>query len=87
VLDRSSREPATAACAEARDYALECGLLVEFGGLGANVFKFKPPLTTTDDDIQRMLDGAEKVIAWVDEKVKQGGIAGMGYGRDASADS
>jgi 4-aminobutyrate aminotransferase-like enzyme len=72
VVDGASREPATAACTAARDYALQQGLLVEFGGLGANVFKFKPPLTVSEDIFQRMLDGAAQVIAFVDNHVKQG---------------
>jgi 4-aminobutyrate aminotransferase-like enzyme len=72
VVNRATREPATAACDAARDYALQQGLIVEFGGLGANVFKLKPPLTVSDEIFERMLAGAGQVMAFVDNHVQDG---------------
>jgi 4-aminobutyrate aminotransferase-like enzyme len=62
VVDRETREPATAAAAQAFDHALDIGLLTWFGGTGANVLKLKPPLTTSDEDFGEMLDRVEAVI-------------------------
>lgn len=71
VTDRQTREPATAACEGARDFALEQGLLTWFGGAG-NVLKFKPPLTVPEEDFEHMLDLNERVIAHVDARVHSG---------------
>jgi 4-aminobutyrate aminotransferase / (S)-3-amino-2-methylpropionate transaminase / 5-aminovalerate transaminase len=69
VTDRSTREPATKACAEGFDHALDIGLLTWFGGPGSNVLKLKPPLTTSDDDFEELLNRIEDVIAFVDRRV------------------
>ncbi|MFN8160779.1 MAG: aminotransferase class III-fold pyridoxal phosphate-dependent enzyme [Solirubrobacterales bacterium] len=66
VRDRDSREPATEACAAGFDHAMDIGLLTWFGGPAANVLKIKPPLTTTDDEFDRILDLTEETIAFVD---------------------
>jgi len=71
VEDRATRAPATAACREAWGYALECGLITQFGGIGGNVLKFKPPLTTPETDFAQMLEISEKVVAFIQEKVEQ----------------
>jgi 4-aminobutyrate aminotransferase-like enzyme len=65
VTDRASREPATKACAEAFDHAIDIGLLTWFGGAGGNVLKLKPPLTTSDEDFDEMLSRIEDVIGFV----------------------
>jgi 4-aminobutyrate aminotransferase-like enzyme len=72
VADRAAKTPATAACAVVWPEALERGLIVAFAGPGANVFKFKPPLTLSEDEFERMLAGAEWAIGRVDELVRQG---------------
>ena len=71
VEDRTTRTPATRACAEAWAFALDRGLLTQFAGVGANVFKLKPPLTVPEEDFERMLDGAEEVIAFVQQRVNE----------------
>jgi 4-aminobutyrate aminotransferase-like enzyme len=71
VVDRETREPATEACREALDHALDLGLLTYFGGAG-NVLKFKPPAVTSDADIETMLDRCEEVIAFVEDRVEAG---------------
>jgi 4-aminobutyrate aminotransferase-like enzyme len=69
VADRDTREPATAACAGAWDHAMSLGLITEFAGRAQNVMKFKPPLTTSDGELEQMLERAERVIRYVDERV------------------
>ena len=69
VTDRSTREPASDACTQAWEHAMDIGLITWFGGSG-NVLKFKPPLTSTDEEIERMLERAEAVIAFVETHVR-----------------
>ena len=68
VEDRDTRVPATVACAGGYDHALDIGLLTWFGGPG-NALKFKPPVTSSDEDIDTMLDRCEEVIGVVDRAV------------------
>lgn len=75
VVDRETREPATQACSGAIDHALDLGLLTYFGGAG-NVLKFKPPVVTSDADIDEMLDRCEQVIAYVQRAVEAGATSG-----------
>ncbi len=56
VENQETKTPATAACAKAWEFAIERGLITQFGGFGANVLKFKPPLMTPQEDFDRMLD-------------------------------
>jgi 2,2-dialkylglycine decarboxylase (pyruvate) len=72
VLDRASRQPATEICEAAWRFAVERGLLCQFGGIGGNVLKFKPPLTTPDDDFHRMLDLVEEVAGFIEQRVQRG---------------
>jgi 4-aminobutyrate aminotransferase-like enzyme len=60
---------ATEVCAEAWRFAVERGLLCQFGGIGGNVLKFKPPLTTPEKDFERMLDLVEEVTAFIEDRV------------------
>jgi len=69
VTDRESRDPATAACADAWEFALDRGLVIHFGGAASNVLKFKPPLITPHEDFERMLELVEEVVAFVDTRV------------------
>jgi 2,2-dialkylglycine decarboxylase (pyruvate) len=70
VLDRASRQPATEVCADAWRYAIDHGLLCQFGGIGGNVLKFKPPLTTPEADFERMLDLVEELAGFIQQRVK-----------------
>jgi 4-aminobutyrate aminotransferase-like enzyme len=69
VESRETRVPATTACRKAWEFALDAGLLVQFGGFGANVFKLKPPLNTPQKDFDRMLDISEDMIAFIQKEV------------------
>jgi adenosylmethionine-8-amino-7-oxononanoate aminotransferase len=77
VLDAGTREPATAACADAWQYAARRGLLCQFGGIGGNVLKFKPPLTTPDEDFEHMLGLVEDVTRFIEERVTGRVAAGV----------
>ena len=69
VRDLRTKEPATSACADAWAFAAQRGLLCQFGGIGGNVLKFKPPLTTPDEDFGRMLDLVEEVTEFISDRV------------------
>ena len=69
VEDRSTKAPATAACRKAWEFALDKGLITQFGGFGTNVYKFKPPLTTTKEDFERMLEISEEMVAFIQDEV------------------
>lgn len=69
VEDRRTKAPATAACRKAWEFALERGLITQFGGPGGNVLKFKPPLTTPQADFARMLEIAAEVVAFIQSDV------------------
>jgi 4-aminobutyrate aminotransferase-like enzyme len=69
VENSKTKAPATAACRAAWNFALGKGLITQFGGMGSNVYKFKPPLTTPLDDFDRMLAISEEVVAFIQEAV------------------
>jgi 4-aminobutyrate aminotransferase-like enzyme len=71
VESRESKTPATSACSKAWEFALQKGLITQFGGFGANVLKFKPPVMTPQDDFDRMLDICEETIAFIQQRVEQ----------------
>lgn len=71
VEDRGTKVPATAACRKAWEFALEKGLITQFGGFASNVYKFKPPLTTPLADFEQMLDISEEVVAFIQAEVDQ----------------
>jgi len=75
VEDRRTKIPATAACRKAWEFALERGLITQFGGIGGNVLKFKPPLTTPAADFERMLELVEDTVAFIQSEVNQQGKA------------
>jgi 4-aminobutyrate aminotransferase-like enzyme len=69
VESRETKVPATAACRRAWDYALDHGLITQFGGRGSNVLKFKPPLTTPQEDFERMLAIAADTVEFIQQEV------------------
>lgn len=71
VEDRKTKIPATAACRKGWDFALEKGLITQFGGFASNVYKFKPPLTTPQADFEQMLDLSEELVAFIQAEVDQ----------------
>jgi 4-aminobutyrate aminotransferase-like enzyme len=71
VENRDTKVPATAACAKAWGYALDHGLITQFGGFASNVYKFKPPLTTPQEDFDRMLEISDDVVAFIQKEVDQ----------------
>jgi 2,2-dialkylglycine decarboxylase (pyruvate) len=73
VEDRRTKAPATAACRKAWEFALEHGLITQFGGIGGNVLKFKPPLTTPEADFKSMLEIAAETVAFIQREVDRQG--------------
>jgi 4-aminobutyrate aminotransferase-like enzyme len=71
VENHETKVPATAACRKAWEFALDRGLITQFGGFGTNVLKFKPPLTTPQADFDRMLDLSEEVVAFIQGEVEK----------------
>jgi 4-aminobutyrate aminotransferase-like enzyme len=73
VEDRKTKVPATSACRAAWMFALERGLITQFGGSGGNVYKFKPPVTTPLADFDRMLELSEELVAFIQNAVHGAG--------------
>jgi 4-aminobutyrate aminotransferase-like enzyme len=71
VEDRGTKAPATAACRKAWEFALDRGLITQFGGIGGNVLKFKPPLTTPEADLEQMLEVAGETVGFIQREVEQ----------------
>ncbi len=71
VEDRATKLPATRACRKAWGFALEHGMITQFGGIGSNVLKFKPPLTTPQADFKHMLEIVGDVCAFIQREVNQ----------------
>jgi 4-aminobutyrate aminotransferase-like enzyme len=69
VEDQRTKAPATEACRKAWEFAIDNGLITQFGGMSSNVYKFKPPLTTPVEDFESMLDISEKVVAFIQREV------------------
>lgn len=69
VESRCTKAPATEACRRAWDFALDNGLITQYGGAGGNVLKFKPPLTTPQAEFDQMLEIAGKVVAFIQREV------------------
>ncbi len=75
VEDRTTKVPATAPCRLAWEYALDRGLITQFGGIGGNVLKFKPPLTTPAEDFKKMLDICEETTTFIQQEVERARVA------------
>lgn len=69
VEDQATKFPATNACRKAWEFAIDNGLITQFGGFAANVYKFKPPLTTPKEDFESMLEISKKVVAFIQSEV------------------
>jgi 4-aminobutyrate aminotransferase / (S)-3-amino-2-methylpropionate transaminase / 5-aminovalerate transaminase len=69
VVDRKTKAPATEACQKAWEFAIDHGLITQFGGYSGNVYKFKPPLTTPLQDFERMLELSEEMVAFIQDEV------------------
>jgi len=69
VEDQATKAPATDACRKAWEFAIDKGLITQFGGFASNVYKFKPPLTTPAEDFETMLEISEKVVAFIQTEV------------------
>lgn len=69
VEDRVAKTPATRACRKAWEFALDRGMITQFGGFGGNVYKFKPPLSTPEADFQEMLEISTDIVAFIQREV------------------
>jgi 4-aminobutyrate aminotransferase-like enzyme len=69
VENRQAKTPATKACKKAWDFALDHGLITQFGGFGNNVLKFKPPLTTPHNEFKQMLDISTAIVEFIQKEV------------------
>jgi len=55
VEDRTTKNPASALCADVFERAKDLGLLVGKGGLYGNVLRIKPPMCITREDVDFMI--------------------------------
>jgi 4-aminobutyrate aminotransferase/4-aminobutyrate aminotransferase/(S)-3-amino-2-methylpropionate transaminase len=69
VEDQATKAPATDACRKAWEFAIDNGLITQFGGFAANVYKFKPPLTTPKEDFESMLGISQKMVTFIQAEV------------------
>ncbi len=56
VTNKKSKEPAKAQAAAIRKYCREHGVLIGVGGQLANVLRIQPPLTISDNELERAID-------------------------------
>lgn len=63
VKDRTTKEPATAECAQVFEKARELGLLIGKGGFTGNVLRIKPPMCITRADADFMLEVIDSVLS------------------------
>ncbi len=65
VEDRTTKEPATAACAQVWERSRELGLLVGKGGLFGNTLRIKPPMCITREDADFIVDVLDHAMAGI----------------------
>ena len=65
VTDRQTKQPAAAQAAEVRRRCREAGVLIGAGGPAANVLRVQPPLTISDEDLDRALDTIDGALSAV----------------------
>ena len=63
VTDRKTKTPAKAQATAIRAYCREHGLLVGVGGQQTNVIRFQPPLTISDNDLDRGVEIFDAALA------------------------
>jgi len=63
VKDRTTKEPASEACAQVFEIAREMGLLIGKGGLYGSVLRIKPPMCITEPDIDFMIEVLDQAFA------------------------
>ena len=62
VENQETREPASAKAAGIRAAMREKGILIGVGGAFANVLRIQPPLTISDDELNRVVHVLKDVI-------------------------
>lgn len=65
VTDRTTKAPASAEAAEVRRRCREAGVLIGAGGPAGNVLRVQPPLTISDDDLDRALNTIDAALSKV----------------------
>ena len=63
VTDRSTKEPAKAACLHVFERCRELGVLVGKGGLHGNVLRIKPPMCLRAADVDFLLNAFDEALA------------------------
>ena len=66
VKDRGTKEPAAAETLKVMDLCLDRGLLTGKGGVGGNVFRFKPPFCITTGDVATIVDVFDEALTIVE---------------------
>ena len=62
VLDRATKQPATAFTRRVANEMRRRGVLINFLGIHYNVLKIRPPLPFSTDDANRMLETLDGVL-------------------------
>ena len=65
VVDRESREPASAAAAQVMELAKERGLIIGKGGFYGNTLRIKPPMCINRADVDFLVDCLDDCLAQV----------------------
>ncbi len=63
--------PATASCNKAWGFAMDHGLISQFGGEGRNILKLKLPLTSMQAEFDKMLKISEETITFIRREVSR----------------
>lgn len=67
VSERDSKAPATQEAVQVRRLCREAGVLVGVGGQAGNVVRFQPPLTISDQELDRAVDTLDDALGKVAE--------------------
>ena len=79
VKDRTTKQPASAECAQVLENARELGLLIGKGGLWGQTIRFAPPMCITQADADFMLEVLDEAFAALCRgQVLQRAVKGMG---------
>ena len=63
VKDRTTKEPATAECAQVLESCREMGLLLGKGGLYGQTIRFSPPMCLNENDAEFLLDVLDRAFS------------------------